>query len=381
MSPEPTSQKNLLLAAAIKVDIEKIKEALAATPPPAADWLSIAAYNLADNAKENHLLAIKLILDHDASIRQELVGRACRHKNIELFQLMYDYGWGEYEINAVFSKPRNLLLSVVRSVKALQWLLDHGLDPNLPAQRGPIPGEGPRRYIGPLTPLSAAAKESHRDADKAVEAMELLVSRGAVVDYNVLSDAIHIWRGTSVSFQGEFLRWILQHGSGFDINTQPVGRYPLLHSSIMSRRQHLVAWLLENGADTSTRVRMQSSGRWMNALELAEAVGHEPILEQVRASVLLASFGRGAVAAEAATAEFQWRIRWCRADAINQQLNAETPNSTPYGYMSSFEKKKHQEVDTDEAASEIERGWTLWLGVAASMFMSHGYLGLLFWEM
>ncbi|KAF9880714.1 hypothetical protein CkaCkLH20_01756 [Colletotrichum karsti] len=275
MSAESTGPRKPLMVAVIENDIEKLKEALAATPPPTTEELGIAAYSIANSANEKHLLAIKLILDRDASLCGSLVGPACRNKDTELFQLMYDNGWGEDQINASFSRPYEHLLSVVRSVKALQWLLDHGLDPNLPAERG-MSG-----CIGDLTPLNAVAKALGSYADIAIEAMELLVSRGAVLDYNVLKTALVRGR-REACFDGDVPRWILQHATDFDINTPSRKGYPLLHAAILNQRQQLVAWLLENGADPSIRVKHK--GRWKNAVKIAEEVCNVLILDLVIAA-------------------------------------------------------------------------------------------------
>lgn len=94
-----------LSAAIVENDIEKLKEALAATPPPTTDELGSAAFIVARRAEENSLLMIKLILDHDASVCGSLAHTACSHRDVELFQLMHDHGWGKDQINAFFIKP------------------------------------------------------------------------------------------------------------------------------------------------------------------------------------------------------------------------------------------------------------------------------------
>lgn len=183
------------------------------------------------------------------------------------------------EKKSIITIPR---LSVALSANALRWLLDHGLDPNLPAERG-MSGT-----IGDLTPLNAVASESWLSAEKAIESMEVLVSRGAVVDYEVLQNAVHVARNRTVQFHGEVLGWILQHATGFDINTPAPRGYPMLHLSIFHQRQALVEWLLENGADPSIRVKrvkkIKRKRMWLNAVQIAEEVGNEQILEKVRAA-------------------------------------------------------------------------------------------------
>ncbi|KAF6801131.1 hypothetical protein CSOJ01_11989 [Colletotrichum sojae] len=176
--------------------------------------------------------------------------------------------------------------------------------------------------------------------------MELLVSRGAVVDYNVLINAIYVSRITTIRFQGDVLRWILQHAVGFDINTRPGGRYPLLHDSIVRRRQQLVAWLLENGADISIRVRMQGVRRLVDALELAEEVGDEPILEKVK---------------EAANA--QSLKRWPNLTRRNTQQHIVWPHVELRGEKNI---KRSTIIYNEEAASEASWGRTLWLEVGGS---------------
>lgn len=63
---------------------------------------------------------------------------------------------------------------IIPNREALKWLLDHGMDPNLPADRGTT------RVRGHMTPMKAAAKQGTRTPG-VVEAMEMLLEYGAEV--------------------------------------------------------------------------------------------------------------------------------------------------------------------------------------------------------
>lgn len=61
----------------------------------------------------------------------------------------------------------------------MEWLLDHGMDANLPGDRGST------GIHGAMTPLHALAQRGRYD-ETVIEMMETLVTRGAVVEPFVL---------------------------------------------------------------------------------------------------------------------------------------------------------------------------------------------------
>jgi len=141
---------------------------------------------------------------------------------------------------------------VARSRPALKWLLDHGMDPNLPADRF-ITG-----IRGNMTPMNAVVYESPYTEGQ-IETMEMLLEYGAVLDRYVLYNAIR-WnrRGGNGHHDPAVLQWLVDHGAGEDL---PFRHGHMLLSLPVSRKNlALVRFFLENGADTTLKWKSSHTG-------------------------------------------------------------------------------------------------------------------------
>jgi ankyrin repeat protein len=149
---------------------------------------------------------------------------------------------------------------------AVEWLLDHGMDPNLPGERGIS------RLRGNATPMNLMAWDGAQHKE-AVEIMELLVSRGATLDPFVLENAI-VRRGQP-RYQLEVLQWLVDHGA--DVNFPLQAGYTMIFKAIQSRDIQLVEFLLRNGANTSVRRSRDNE----TPLEFARMVGVQEICDAI----------------------------------------------------------------------------------------------------
>lgn len=234
-----------------------VQQAVEATPPPPEDVLELAA---AAAIREHRLDIFRYLLEKGVSATSgRVVYGACRAKILEIFQIMFDHGWQAEHINAamvhiqfmlVFStipKPVVPYLTDFRSPamssrSAVEWLLDHGMDPNLPGEKGLF------RLRGKSTPMNlmAARGAIHKDV---IEILELLLSRGATFDPFVLENAMA--RRGKPGYQLEVLQWLVDHGANVDYPLE--GRFNIIHRAVANRDRDLVEFLLRNGADTTVR--------------------------------------------------------------------------------------------------------------------------------
>ncbi|KAK8050485.1 hypothetical protein PG994_012215 [Apiospora phragmitis] len=120
-----------------------------------------------------------------------------------------------------------------------EWLLDHGMDPNLKGKRGPS------MVRGDMTPMNAAALDG-RKSEAITETMDLLLSRGATLEPTVLMNAIS-WSNRG-NFYPKVLQWLLDHGADIDCTMKTGARF--LKAAISKRNAALVQFLLDNGAET-----------------------------------------------------------------------------------------------------------------------------------
>lgn len=126
----------------------------------------------------------------------------------------------------------------MRNKDLAEWLLDHGMDPNLKGNKGLT------MITGDMTPMNAAAYNGRVVWNK--PAMEMLLSRGASLPPSVLANAIG-WRGRP-SYQLQVLQWLVDHGADVNCRTRSGGS--LLKAVISKKEAVLVQFLLDNGAET-----------------------------------------------------------------------------------------------------------------------------------
>ncbi|KAK8137592.1 hypothetical protein PG984_003085 [Apiospora sp. TS-2023a] len=162
----------------------------------------------------------------------------------KILQAMYEHGWEAEHINKDIARHQFAMVNTVlremamRSVDLAEWLLDHGLDPNLKGNKGLT------MITGDMTPMNAAAYNGRVGRNTAV--MDLLLSRGARLSPSVLAVAIG-WRGRP-TYQLQVLQWLVDHGA--DVNCRMNSGGSLLKAVIGKRDAVLVQFLLDHGAET-----------------------------------------------------------------------------------------------------------------------------------
>lgn len=138
--------------------------------------------------------------------------------------------------------PNTPRQTVISSRPATKWLLDHGMDPNLPADRG---SSGIRGY---MTPMNAAAQQG-ACTEAAIETMEMLLGYGATLDQPILETAIR-WR-QGARHERAVLQWLVDQGA--DVNCPMRTGATLLHAAVYKKNLALLTFLLENGANVSAK--------------------------------------------------------------------------------------------------------------------------------
>ncbi|KAI0170429.1 ankyrin repeat-containing domain protein [Pestalotiopsis sp. NC0098] len=216
-----------------------VQRAVEAAPPPPEDVLELAA---AAAIREHRLDIFRYLLEKGVSATSgRVVYGACRAKILEIFQIMFDHGWQAEHINADMVHIQ-FMSPAMSSRSAVEWLLDHGMDPNLPGEKGLF------RLRGKSTPMNlmAARGAIHKDV---IEILELLLSRGATFDPFVLENAMA--RRGKPGYQLEVLQWLVDHGANVDYPLE--GGFNIIHRAVANRDRDLVEFLLRNGADTTVR--------------------------------------------------------------------------------------------------------------------------------
>ncbi|KAK8047522.1 hypothetical protein PG996_015586 [Apiospora saccharicola] len=149
-----------------------------------------------------------------------------------LLQVMYEHGWDAEQIDKDMARDEIVIKDLT------EWLLDHGMDPNLKGRKG-LTG-----IVGDMTPMNAAALGGRTRAYMTTT-MDLLHSRGASLGPSVLVNAVG-WRSGG-THQPKVLQWLVDHGA--DVNCAMPSGTSILEAAIAKRNAALVRFLLENGAD------------------------------------------------------------------------------------------------------------------------------------
>ncbi|KAK8016933.1 ankyrin [Apiospora rasikravindrae] len=193
-------------------------------------------------AVDKHAHVLQFLLENGASVTggSSLLAAASQFPpDTAILQVMYDHGWDAEHINKDMSRDVMGLEKAMSSKPFTEWLLDHGMDPNLKGKRGPS------MVRGDMTPMNAAALDG-RKSEAVTKTMDLLLSRGATVDPTVLMNAIS-WRNHG-KFYPKVLQWLVDHGADVNCTMQTGAR--LLKAAISDRNAALVQFLLDNGAET-----------------------------------------------------------------------------------------------------------------------------------
>ncbi|KAI1385616.1 ankyrin repeat-containing domain protein [Hypoxylon trugodes] len=259
ISYENRTTEEILCDACDDNDLFTVQKIVDAGLPISQETLNRAASTAAHSEDAQ---VLRFLLERGASVNgRQLLPGACN--KLEMLQAMYDYGWHAEQINQDM-KEYPYMQIIVSNVPILEWLLEHGMDPNLPGDRRTDP------IRGHLTPLNAAAFRG-RFTEDAVNSLKLLVSRGAVLDPFVLENAIGLDVRGGRRYSRKVVQWLVGHGA--DVNYRMQSGATLLYAAVEAENFELVTTLLELGADASERD--PRSG--MTPLERARAQGLEEI--------------------------------------------------------------------------------------------------------
>jgi ankyrin repeat protein len=145
------------------------------------------------------------------------------------------------------------LASLVMPTKDLvEWLLQHGADPNITAKRG-------------ISPLETASRYYFLEDSK--ESMDLLIKYGAKATANTLINAmLNDWRNDIPA-----MKYHIDNGA--DINGSHEGFGTPLRLAVEMGKLTQVELLLESGVDTALRFKDQTPA------DLAKFLGRGEILE------------------------------------------------------------------------------------------------------
>ncbi|KAH7322727.1 ankyrin repeat-containing domain protein [Stachybotrys elegans] len=172
---------------------------------------------------------------------------------------------GGWDINGFMSRDFTALQVASSTAGVIEWLLDHGLDPNLECYGGTVFSNGP------LTPMDVAILY-----ERNTRMLDEMVSRGGKVTRHSLFLALPRSGGASIRVMERLL------DLGADPKAVERGYGPVLHLAVRRGGYDIVRLLLERGADVHQRASPTDN---REALEIAQRLGKSRIVELLQSYI------------------------------------------------------------------------------------------------